>query len=160
MKKTDGGITLLELIIAITVLITVMVPMFNVFYHSSRNNVLAYHIKTAQLIAQQSLEEFVGLRISFAYDEGVAVIDVDGDDYINQVKSFIESKYGDDNSRTDGYYTVVVEADPPVYLSDAELRGMSGGTLPLVEITVSVLSADDKELCVQSVLINAQHYDS
>ena len=60
--KRESGVTLLELILAMGILLIIMVPMFNIFYVSTRNNVIAYRIKTATLIAQQHMEEFVGLN--------------------------------------------------------------------------------------------------
>ena len=160
MNRKTKGFTLLELIIAMAVLLIVMVPMFNIFFYSSRNNALAYHIKTATLIAQQRIEEFVGLKVDFEVTSvGYGVL-LGGE---NQIKSFLNEYYNESSSdpalflMTDGVYTIEAGVEPAGVATAVPGGGITvtgENNLPLVSITVSV-SYDGSVLCTQNVLINA-----
>jgi len=143
------------------ILLVVIVPMLNVFYVSSRNNVTAYRIKTATLIAQQCIEEFVGLE---AFEQNsVWKIKPDysptNQTNYNEVRRHLLTNYPKlsvgniDDKNHYPYVVEIVVADGavPTFLDDP-LDYFNDW--PLIDITLTV-SFDGKLLCTQSNTINA-----
>jgi type II secretory pathway pseudopilin PulG len=61
-KKSTAGVTLLELILAVTILLIVFVPITSMFVTSSTEGARARKLTIATFIAQQKIEELVGLN--------------------------------------------------------------------------------------------------
>lgn len=60
-KKNRGGFTLLELVVAVSLLMVVMVPVLGMYVTSTRLSATAYKTTIASLTAQMRIEELVGL---------------------------------------------------------------------------------------------------
>lgn len=79
MAKYKKGVTLLELIIAMGVLIVVAVPILVLMFQSVRLNADAHRLTMATFAAQQRIEEFVGLNLEeISHELGVMPVESGG----------------------------------------------------------------------------------
>ena len=61
MGKRRSGVSLLELLLAVGILLIAIAPIFGLYTASLRANALAHRVTIATLTAQLRIEEFVGL---------------------------------------------------------------------------------------------------
>ena len=60
-NKKRSGISLLELVVALGILLIIAVPLGNMFFFSTRTNVQVHNFTMASLTAQLVIEEFTGI---------------------------------------------------------------------------------------------------
>ena len=83
-NKKTAAVTLIELIIAITILIIIIVPLASMFITSTRTNVWARDITIASLTAQLFVEENIGLtdeNIFERFSYWAYAVEIDGNTY-------------------------------------------------------------------------------
>ncbi|MCL1994868.1 MAG: prepilin-type N-terminal cleavage/methylation domain-containing protein [Defluviitaleaceae bacterium] len=148
-NKKRAGVTLLELILAISVLLIIIVPLGNIFLASNRINAFAQDVTIASLTAQMFVEENIGLTIGELEARFYPFLTIAPDPSKNNIElmdGVIEKEWN--GFLIEGIYTQRYYNDPVIgYIAR-----------PLVDLVVNVrANAEGSILAQHQVVLNTGH---
>jgi prepilin-type N-terminal cleavage/methylation domain-containing protein len=155
-KKSKAGVTLIELLMAIVILVIAVIPITSVYVTSLREAAHARRLTIATFVAQQKIEEMVGLSweqiVNYKWESNGAA------GLTWQVKNPVPNVMpADDALLLDNGATPIIEdnfdVNIKIYLK--ELTADAAAPQPLlIRMSVTVNELNGNGLCVQENILN------